>query len=304
MDPSAVASDVDNAPSRTLSPHLQREASDLILEAFSRAKRSGKADWRYMTTAVLKNRLLQITSGGFELSRYCADSVRELVDQLPTLLEYAQPSGPGRPGTVVLKSEHLADESEEVTRAEAPATTRQSIRPDLWRAAMDWAEHADYVLDPATGRARQRVESDPGGLPSIQGIPKETYLSWRDEFIAETLSRELSDEERAAVATWKEHGGPSRALPRHIQDGWMSLLRSRVRAHLASWFAAQGIDAPENLDAEVGATLVKAPAVTVEVAVSVARLRETIHRCVREMTYDELRRLDIPAEVVARVVGR
>jgi len=289
-----------------LSPSLEREAHELILEAFSRAKRSGKPDWREMTTAVLKNRLLQITSHSFDLERYDAGSVRELVANLPRLVDYIEPPGPGRPGLVVLKAGQLEDDDTRVAGAEASAgSTRQSVRADLWRAAMDWAEHVDYVLDPATGHARRRLESDPADLPSIQRIPKETYLAWRQQFIDEALAHDLSSDERAAVEGWRESAGPSRVLPRHVQDAWMSLLRARVREHLARWFDAQGLDAPPDLIGNAArGSLSKAPALGLETAISVARLRETIQRCVREMTYEELRRLNIPSEVVARVITR
>lgn len=300
--PSPTASG-GQAAQRALPPSLEREASDLILEAFSRARRSGKPDWRQMTTAVLKNRLLQITSGGFDLRRYDASGMRELVNRLPRLLTYADPSEPGQPGSVSLRPGHLEDDGE--PPAHTSLRSRTSIRPDLWRAVMDWTEHAAYVIDPATGNARRRVPEDADTTPTITGIPKETYLSWRTTFIDEALSRDLSDEERVSLERWRDNGGPSRALPRHLQDGWMSLLRARVHAHLVAWYEAQGIPIPADLsDDSDGSSPRTAPVLSVEVAVSVARLRETIQRCVREMTYEELRRLDLPAEVVARVIGR
>jgi len=57
------------------------EGTDLILAAFAQARTSGREDWRQMTVAVLKNRILSLTNRTFDERRWGAASFREFVDQ-------------------------------------------------------------------------------------------------------------------------------------------------------------------------------------------------------------------------------
>ena len=49
--------------SEPLSPSAKSQGEALIRDAFDRARQAGKLEWHRMTTAVLKNRILQSTDG-------------------------------------------------------------------------------------------------------------------------------------------------------------------------------------------------------------------------------------------------
>lgn len=52
----------------------REDAQDLVIRAFELARQRGKADWRRMSTAVLKNRILQLTDHTFSERQFGADS--------------------------------------------------------------------------------------------------------------------------------------------------------------------------------------------------------------------------------------
>ena len=63
-----------------------QDPQQLISRAYQQARRSGKPDWHRMTAAVLKNRLLEITSREFNEARYDASNFMEFVSRYPELL--------------------------------------------------------------------------------------------------------------------------------------------------------------------------------------------------------------------------
>jgi hypothetical protein len=64
-----------------------RDAKTLTRQAFEQARLSGRQEWQMMTTAVLKNRMLQLTSREFTEAAYGANSVLDLVRLIPETVE-------------------------------------------------------------------------------------------------------------------------------------------------------------------------------------------------------------------------
>lgn len=275
-------------------------AEALIREAFDRARRAGKRDWQQMTTAVLNNRLLQITDGEFSIGQYGVHTVAEFVRLFPNTVRVSE--GPNfRPALVSLIDgpEEAADDQ----NAHVPARegARLQVREDLWRATMDWNERHTYVVDPVTGRARLRLPTDPAELPSIKGVTEDKYVQWRNEFIDDALARVTEDDDQRALTSWRDAAGPSRKLPSHLQDAWMSRLRTLVTEHIREWFAGTGLPVPQDLTREKSVSRSTPTSAPVEVAVATQRLRELVRRCIDQMSYDELRSLQLPAGVIARI---
>lgn len=67
-------------------PRNTEELQSLVLEAFRRSRRTGKADWYRMAPAVLKNRLLDVTARRFDEREYGAERFSDLLHLLsPTV---------------------------------------------------------------------------------------------------------------------------------------------------------------------------------------------------------------------------
>jgi hypothetical protein len=277
------------------------EARALVAEAFDRAKRSGKTNWYQMTTAVLKNRLLQLTDGAFAVERYGASTVAEFAHMLPDLVTVI----PSERGPAIIELLGGADDA--ATGRDSPVgelAERTQVREDLWRAFMDWDERHVYVVDPITGRARRRLPEDPVHLQELGRITREMYIEWRSAFIQGALAGELTPDERQRLEVWRDVPGPSRDLPRHLQDEWMSQLRTHVARHIREWFDATGnVPPPDLTTVKTAPSRPPAPA-PLEAALSARSLRDLINKCVSVMTYDELCALKLPADVVARALWR
>src|SRR5688500_10737704 len=109
---------------------MNQQARQLLLEAFTMARASGKADWQRMTIAVLKNRILRLTHGTFRENDYGAKDFREFVGQAgdTVRLDDAQ-----RPAIVELV-ENPSAATPTVTSASESHSRVTSIRADLWQA--------------------------------------------------------------------------------------------------------------------------------------------------------------------------
>ena len=81
--------------------HREKVFRELVLQAFADAKAKGKPNWQTMDLSVLKNRILQRTDRRFRENDYGAQTMADLVAQLPDLLAL----GAGRKPTVTLRTE-------------------------------------------------------------------------------------------------------------------------------------------------------------------------------------------------------
>ena len=116
----------------------ENELRALIVRAFAEARAKGKADWRTMNLAVLKNGLLQSTGRGFRETDYGAKTIRELVEGVPDLLvlgKGSQPSVSIRPDVAA----EVADGGNEVSDNAGGAEAAD--------AAQDAAARFQAVLD-------------------------------------------------------------------------------------------------------------------------------------------------------------
>ena len=106
------------------------DARDLIRQAFRQARDSGKGDWRRMTTAGLKSRILTLTNRRFEESAYGAASFAEFLSKYADIIAVDR-----------TYSHPIVELNEEGSPAlESPETGSPSgrgrIRSDLWRATL------------------------------------------------------------------------------------------------------------------------------------------------------------------------
>src|SRR5271157_2021777 len=118
--------------------HEAPAAADLIERAFGLARQSGKPDWWAMTIPVLKNRLLLLTNKTFKEADFGATSFRDFLNKIPDTVRVDDNSPPG---FVILRS--AAPERHE--RSSQSAFRGERIRPDLWRAVLDYSSGRKYV---------------------------------------------------------------------------------------------------------------------------------------------------------------
>jgi hypothetical protein len=249
-------------------PNYDLEA--LIVSSFKSAREKGKPDWRRMSLAVLKNRLLQMTRGQFSEALHGAASLRELFERYPQLVKVD--------GAHVELLENGSTE-----QSTALATKR--VRADLWRAAMDYSSGTRYAWDRTTQSAREATDGDTLMVPTLS---KEEMQEWRDEF----AQRDPSDPK---VLRWKAEGLTTYALPSRLRHEWNRFVQSKITARLTQWLKDHSID----VDLTENEPLPQAETPT-------DGLRSVVIACVQVMTREELSELRIPASVVyrAQVSGR
>ena len=111
------------------------EARQLVVRAFAMAKASGREDWRQMTGAVLKNRLLDITDRAFDESDWGAASMRGLVEQLDDTVRFDKSLRPGQ--VVLLDQIDVGEQVDTATKERARNSGDWSIRRDLRESVID-----------------------------------------------------------------------------------------------------------------------------------------------------------------------
>ena len=114
------------------------EGRQLITQAFRQARNSGKPDWYRMTTAVLKNRLLDLTDRKFTEASYAASSLADFVSQFSHILNVDRDQ---LPMTVELKEEERARLDSDVVSG---ASRNIRIKGELWRAIFDRSSGNTY----------------------------------------------------------------------------------------------------------------------------------------------------------------
>jgi hypothetical protein len=284
-------------------------ARALVLDAFAAARRSGKASWDTMTTAVLKNRLLDLTGRTFAEADYGARDMAAFAKGMPDLVELVPPAGSGPPLVRLVERESV-DRAVPVPPGRAEGSPRPGgrvrVRPDLWRAALDWHAAGRLVLD--DGRVRPRADGDDPALPSFEPVAETVFEHWKRDFVDAVLP-DVQGPQADALLAWAGRPAPANTLGRALQDRWMDTLRAKVLEHLRGWFDGQGLQAPADLVYDEPAAARPAADATGgpgddagpgTVAPS-RRLKDFVLRCVHEMTEDELRALPIPAGVASRV---
>jgi hypothetical protein len=226
-----------------------------------------------MTTGVLKNRLLQLTSRKFSEGQFGASTFGELLLMIPDVVEL---DAAHKPPLVSLRMEGGAPSA-----AKAEVDTGR-VRPDLWYAILDYSSDDVYIWN---GAQAVPVADPEAGALVMPTISENEMTLWRREF-AEKSGEHLAD--------WVEHGLGTYALPPHLRRTWSVTVKQKVIAILAAWFQQHDIPAPVDL-------LTQSPTSPSNRAVNEGEdLRRFVQRCIALMTIGELRSLQIPATVALR----
>ncbi len=247
---------------------------------------SGKPDWNRMTTAVLKNRLLDITGREFYEGQYGALSFRDFVLQHSEALTLDESQFPPIAELRAPYTDRLASELPhgkwEIYR----------VRPDLWKAAVDYSSGTRYVWDAALVEAKPATAFD--NRPSIDTITLAAQRGWRSEFAAEVQeSRSLTADESSQIQVWAAQQLGTSALPSQLIPRWGRVFRDKVHDHLRRWFQQSGLEPPRNLTLAVKVHESRGDSYTDEVR----RLAIDTVRC---MTREELYKLSLPIGAILR----
>jgi hypothetical protein len=260
------------------------DASELVRAAFAAARKSGKPDWDRMTTAVLKNRLLDLSAGSFKEQDHGARSILEFAKSLPELLVVDIEAFP----PVV----HLKESASPPT---APAAgPKAQIRPDLWRAILDYRSGLKYVWDSATSSALP-AESEADNRLALPTITEAQFREWRREFVEQVRSSNQQDTALIEkLEGWAEKNLPTHLLPPPLRGKWNGVLKGHVQQCLDSWFATNQL---EKVPAVVAPTQAPEP-------VEKVQLRRTVQAVIDVMSESELGKLNLPASAIARLFRR
>lgn len=264
-------------------------ARRLLLQAFETARSSGRDDWRAMTVAVLKNRLLDLTDGAFTETDYASPTFGYFVSLFPNLLEVEVHE---KRQPVVRLRDAALPELTNLPGHQIPPATYTRLRPDLWRAFFDFRSGRTYVWDV------DRAIAEPGVpdaahivIPTLSPVEE---AQWRAEFV-DDLADLLTPEEQAVTREWQEKRLGTSALPAQLRGSWNGSLRVHVEKKVRHFFQEKGLEVPSDL--------LTSPEnrPRSERVSDTARLRALVQRCVNQMTHDELAALPIPAGVILRV---
>lgn len=268
-----------------MTTELHERGARLIQEAFTLARDAGAPGWETMTTAVLKNRMLDLTDRTFKEADWGAASFRDFVLQFDDVLEDVSGSWPPevrlRQG-VALPPLQPADPGMDVG-------ANRFIRRDLWKAALDYSSGNRYYWDgqravPSEGE----VTSEAKVLPTVT---EEELKVWRVEFVQE---QSTENTERASLLYgWLERTEPLSQLPTSLRVPWVIELKSRVLTRLKDWFDAEGIPVPADIVTRGEGRRES----------DIDALREGVLAAVRSMSRSELEALQLPATVLLRHRG-
>jgi hypothetical protein len=281
----------------------------LVRAAFEQAMSSGKPDWEQMTSAVLKNRLLNLTDREFSQARYGSASFIQLVRRVPDLIEIIDDKPPFHLRLIqpmsVQSRQVIEPEAVPRPKGDSPLASlaegnwqRARIREDLWRAILDYSSHRRYVLDPDTGLARPEG-SDGHGLSEFPTVSAEDVAEWRHEFV-DSLPEPAGEPYEDELRTWLTSSGRLAELPKALRSGWAEFLKRKVGVRLLEWYAERGESPPSDflVDSDTRAL---PPAEAIDEVVRTRQLRDLVIRAVRTMTYDELSDIRLPASIILRI---
>lgn len=271
--------------------HLE-ELRQLILQAFEEARDSGKADWEAMRSAVLKNRLLQLTNREFDENRYGGGSMVAVALRIPGLLELTSE----RPAVLKLSNpDMLASEATHSIEKRSPArAVRWSdvrIRQDLWRAVVAPRNECSYVWDPEDGQAREASVLDGPEHLTLPSFSEEELVRLRATFVEEQVE---DPEMRERLAPWV--ADPATRIPKRVRNEWLENLKNLAVARIQEWFQFVGLTVPGDL------VQYASPAdlpITADV-VRTRTLKAALLRAIQIMDDDELRQVLVPATVLMR----
>lgn len=272
---------------------LERGRS-LVLAAFDEARASGRVTWQQMTTAVLKNRLLNSTQRAFSEKNFGVSSMVEFARLFPDDLDVDTRTVP--PMVTLKRPERLSTGAMD----DVETAVIQKIRPDLWRAIVDYRSDSTYVWDDVLRRARVADRDDPN--PVMPTVSEADVAAWRADF-ADSINREsISRPMQDRLDEWLRNQYGSGFLPTRLRGQWNGYFRQRVLDRLDSFFANQNIATPEDLVVEQAGRVPRRHDSQGHREIErVDSLRAIVQECVAVMSEEELTALRISPAVLLRV---
>jgi len=217
---------------------MERDPRALVRKAFEAARSKGKPDWKRMSVAVLKNRLLDATDREFREIDYGAASFLEFLHSLADLVRIDQSTFPPSVELIAtLKGTGSqgsnAPQEDEAIGLPPSVFKGGQLRSDLWSAVIDWDENVSYFWDSRQGRVHKtdRRADDTRAVPRIT---KAEALAMRTSF-AKSHSHELPPLERARLEAWAANKLPIAQLPKDLASRWRQVLTAHVQARLNTW---------------------------------------------------------------------
>ncbi len=259
------------------------DGTQLIIQAFMQAKNSGKSDWYRMTTAVLKNRLLDVTNRKFTEAAYGASSLIEFVSLFSNILDFDNEQ---TPPMVELKPE-------ERLRLDANLGTpgHIRIRRDLWRAVFDRSSGNTYYWLPEIEVVATSPAPAEGNCSILPTIDAETDGQWRQSFI------DILPTAPDHAKEWARSLLPLSQLPSELRYEWNRFLIDRVYRRLSDWFQEQELIPPSDFTTEVAPRQDRR-------TTDLDTLRRLVKQVVDEMTEEELSQLSLPPRAVLKAMNR
>lgn len=274
---------------------LHQEGANLIRRAFGAARDSEVADWRSMTSAVLKNRILDLTGREFDESRWGAEDFRSFIDQFGEIVEV---DASKRPPRVIYLPETTDSGAQSSDLREGPAITRvasgrsKRIRQDLWRAAVDYSSGQIYVWD---GAMAVPQEDGADARPVLPTLDQAEVRGWREDFVGGAA---LPEDGGIApyLAAWAKSESGTSGLPGPLRQQWIENFKNRVAQRLLEWFSENSMVPPSDLVEDARPRR--------KASTNVEALRGFVMDCVRTMNQAELEDLRLPPSAALRASRR
>ena len=291
---------VELARQRLRGPEHQADAlgeppaggADLIVEAFELARAGGKSDWRRMSAAVLKNRILDLTERSFDERSWGVESFTDWLTLFADLVRVDHRKHP--PVVELLGGDETPVATQQTDTAASLPAHPWKVRRDLWLALTspgtegrwDWLDGVAVLIE--------RDASPEFPLPHISASEMQDL---RHEFVTRLPEQLRTDTASPVLDRWARDLLPSATIPARHRALWNATLKRAVVDRLRAWFKDQGVEAPADLIEEVETPHALRRDATEE-------LRSLVIRCVEVMTHRELEQLPLPASVVLRLRRR
>jgi hypothetical protein len=248
-----------------------------------------------MTSAVLKNRILDLTGRKFDEGRWGAEDFRGFVDQFGEIVEV---DASKRPPRVIYLPETTDSEAQSSDVREGPAITRvasgrsKRIRQDLWRAIVDYSSGQVYVWDHEMAVPKG---DDADARPVLPTLDQAEVRGWREDFVGGTTLPEDADL-GPYLAAWAKSESGTPGLPGPLRQQWIENFKNRVAQRLLDWFSENSIVPPSDLVEDARPRR--------KASTNVEALRSYVMDCVRAMNQAELEDLRLPPSAALRAARR
>ena len=287
------------------------------------AVRDLHARGRTTTAAGVKSEMRRLSAQGFDESRLGYPRFRDFLQEAQRLgaVVVVAPSSPGRDAIVALPGDALP-----------PTVKRKLVRPDLWRAFIDWTPGMLRVYDRSTDRAvcvstepapleptynteiRDQVKRNSAGFIQITPVSPDEQMEWAKSFV-ETLASG-SDSAAEQLASALDQPKPLGAftalikLDSQLAGDWARWRETRLVREIRAWSELNGL----RLEPYVSTTTASRGADVVkhhhsafntsssyltsanDLEVDLAPIRDKILAALSRMPTADLLRLSIPAE--------